>query len=299
MEKRLRTLLEQIYQEEYAEATHNDAEAEEARQAGDISRAFDLTIRLRFADVCWALERWSEARHWYRHTAHILLKRRAWHARHSGPDYPLDELSDWEAPALVKAGHLEAAQQYLEQAVAYWQTQPESQLVLARLGLYAAQAQMPHLAPLALEAVAVRQELLVGGNATARRVRTLLHYEPAQVALLLGRWDELQTRLEPLTEAERLLHGRRILTFPRPLQQALLAAARGLDQMLAMRHNRVELEAGRAAATTAFEQAMLDFYTFNGDIDHHTYFMRLNTRLADDLAAQRLLNPNPFTTEEA
>jgi hypothetical protein len=51
------------------------------------------------------------------------------------------------------------------------------------------------------------------------------------------------------------------------------------------------------ASRRAFEEAMLHFARFSGRLDHNVYFMRLNTRLVDDIAAGRPPEPNPFATD--
>lgn len=137
----------------------NDADAERAREAGNMARYHDLRVHERLPDSYWALGRWELARTWYRHNAEARLEGRAWHEAHSGPDYPIDELSDREAVTLVKAGRLRDAGPALERAAVYWRTQPGSELVLAELALHGAQIGRDDLTTDAVLAGEARREL--------------------------------------------------------------------------------------------------------------------------------------------
>src|SRR5262245_34310901 len=106
MNDELNQLLQSDYRSGIEAQIAADAAAETARRAGRIDEYFDRSLHLQLPDTCWALERWDEARHWYRHNAGILMEKRAWHAEYPDPEYPTDELSDWEATTLVKAGRL-------------------------------------------------------------------------------------------------------------------------------------------------------------------------------------------------
>jgi hypothetical protein len=271
----MRTELERLLAEDLAWQARNEAEAEEARAAGDLARYHDLRVHERLPDTCWALGRWHDARRWYRHNAEARLGGREWHVRNSGPTYPIDELSDREAVALVKGGMLDAAGPALERALTYWRSEPASSLVLGELGLHAAQAGRADLAGDAALAREARKEL---SNDPERS--ELLAYEPAQVAVLLGRQDEARHELERLEEAERLEP-----ILPDPLQDALLAALRGL---------RALVDGDPGDAQQAFEAAMERFYAFTGQLDANVYFMRLNWRMAADLADGRKPDPNPL-----
>ena len=276
-----------------AQAADDDA-AEPARHAGEMDRYFDLSLHLQLPDTCWAMEKWDEARHWYRHNARILMEKRAWHAEHADPDYPTEELSDWEAVTFIKAGHLDEGREHVHRAVSYWQREPASNLVLTALALHAAQAGVPELSKHVSSIVEARLELPGEPDKEARRARELLHYEPAQVSLLLGQWDDLQKHLRQLGEAERLIQGKPEAAFPNPLQQALVSAFRGLTALASLHAGEIDRETGRQTARQAFEDALSNFYQFSGRPDYNVYFMRLNTRFADEMAAGLPINPNPF-----
>lgn len=289
-------LLERDHAEDIDWQGRNEAEAERARRAGDMAVYLDLSLHLRLPDDCWALERYAEARRWYRHNARILTETLAWRGAHSGPDYPLEELFDLEAQTLARAGELRAAGPALERALTYWRDRAGGRLIVSALSLHAAQLGLPQLTQGATEAIAARAELPGAGSAAQQRLRAQLAYETAQVQLLLGNRDELAQALEPINAAIAKL-GRRAV-FDEPLQIALCAAGRGMRRLLVLWRGDIDPAKGRAAARADFEEAMAGFYLFQGAVDHNVYFMRLNTLLADDLAAGRQPNPNPFAGDD-
>lgn len=295
MTDELRSLLESAYQQGIKARIEDDAEALSARESGDMSTYFDLSLRRRLADVCWSLEKWDEASQLYRRNAQILAERRAW--RSKKPELDTSGISDWEAVTSVKAGDLETGRAQLRQAIDHWKGQQGSELTLSELGLHAAQAQSLDLAHYATSVVAARLELSGGTSEAATQARRLLHYEPVQIALLLGRWDQFGQEIEQLNEAERLVKKSRELVFPEPLQLALLAACRGFRAIASVHGGGSSRDRGRNTARQAFEEAMLHFYRFNGQVSWDLYFMRLNTRLVDEAAAGRPLNPNPFADD--
>jgi hypothetical protein len=294
MNEELKELLETAYQYEITAQTEDDAEAEVARKAGAMAAYFDLALHLTLPDTCWVLGKWEEAKRWYRHNAKLIVEKRAWHAQHSGPDYPIEAMSDFEAGTLIKAGDLNRGREYLARAFEHWLNQPANHLVLSKLGLHAAQIGLPELAPHALSIIGARQALPGGGSKTAKQGRKALHYEPGQVDLMLGRWDRFEQDMKALDEAERLVTSSTTLAFPEPLQDALLSESRGLRALANMHTGALEPEVGQKEARQAFEEAMLYFYGFSGAVDWNLYFMRLNTRFADELAAGQPINPNPF-----
>jgi hypothetical protein len=297
MIEELKQLLQGDYQYAVEAQIADDAEAEAARKAGQMPTYFDLALHLQLADACWALEKWDEAKHWYRHNARVLMERRAWRTEYGGPEAQTEGISDWEASTLIKAGDLEHGRDRLQRAIDYWRSQPDSELRLTGLGLHAAQAGLPELATCVLSIIDARQQLPGSSSQAATRARKLLHYEPAQVSLMLGRWDEFQRDIVALAEGERLVAGKTELAFPEPLQDALVAASRGLRALASIYTGETEPTEGQEGARQAFEEAMLNFYRFSGQIDWDLYFMRLNTRFAAELAAGQPLNPNPFADD--
>lgn len=290
----LRQVLLTDYQYAIDAQVEDEAEAKSARKAGDMPEFFDLSLHMELADLCWALEKWDEARHWYRHNANVLKERRLWRAENLGPEAQTDGISDWEASTFIKAGDLEAGREYLRRAITYWQQQPNPELKLTEMGLHAAQAGIPELATYVSSVIAARQELPGGSDMAAKQARKTLHYEPAEVNLLLGRWDGLRAEIKILKEGQSLAEASPGVVFPEPLQTALAAASRGLVLLVALHAQELEPEPGRQAAKQAFEEAMLNFYRFSGHIDWDIYFMRLNSRLADDLADGKTPNVTPF-----
>jgi hypothetical protein len=129
--------------------------------------------------------------------------------------------------------------------------------------------------------IAARQELPGEAGEAASQARELLHYEPVEANLLLGRWDDVLTEIEALKQGQRLVEGSAGLAFPEPMQTALVAASHGLQVLVSLHAGAIEPEAGRLAARQAFEEAMLNFYRFSGQIDWDLYF---RCTLADDLA---------------
>ena len=293
MNEELKQLLETAYGYEIAAQTEDDAEAEVARKAGAMEAYFDLSMHLTLPDTCWALEKWDEAKHWYRHNAKVIVEKRQWHAQHSGPDYPIEAMLDLEAMTIVKAGDLDQGREYIRRAIEHWLKKPGNQLVLTKLGLHAAQAGMDDLAQHALAVIEARQAL--PGAKEAEQARKSLHYEPAQVNLMLGRWNEFEQDVKALELVAQQVAGSGTLVFPEPLQVALLAASRGFRALLNIRTGDAEVQ--RQNARTAFEEAMLNFYKFSGRVEWNLYFMRLNTRFADELAVGQQIKVNPFTDE--
>lgn len=294
MNRDLKNILHEIYQEDLQWQVRNQAEAEQSRKDGDMVNYFDLAFHQRLPDTCWALEHWEESRRWYRHNAQILTERRKWQTAHTGPDYPQDELSDWEATTLVKAGLLESAKLAIERAVRYWQSQPDSRLILTKLGLHAAQIGITKYKQQALSVIQIRKEFTGNSSKEAGLIRENLHYELAQYALLLQQWDEYAKYLDELEKAVMLIERQKLQVYQSPEQEALMAGANGLIALNNLRVSREERDAIRSKAKSAFEDAMLQFYKMDGQIDWNIYFMRLNTCMVDDFFAGRLPDPNPF-----
>lgn len=289
MNAELRKALQTDYRDA-AEAQVEDAEeAESARQSGDMPEYFDLMRCLQLADLCWALEKWGEAKRWYRHNAQILNDQRAWFAQRGEP---LEFSADWEAISLIKAGELEAGSERLRAAVEHEIGRDDTQIVLTELGLHAAQAGVAELTKHVELMVQARAMLPGGSSQAAHRARGVLHYEPAQVALLMGRWDDFAKEVATFAAGAALVQEGKDIAFPEPMQNALIATSAGFQALLSLRGS--PSEPVRQKARKAFEDAMLQFHRFGGQWDHDTYFMRLNTRMADDLAAGRTPNANPF-----
>lgn len=297
MNEALKEVLQTNYQYGIEAQNADAAEAEIALQAGDMPYYFDLKINLDLADTCWALERWDEAKYLYRHNARVMLEQRNWHMEHSDPEYPIEVTSDWMSSTFIKAGDLKIGRKLLERAITYWKDESNSQLVLTKLGLHAAQADLAELAKYAFCIIDARQELPGGTGSNVERSRTLLHYEPAQVSLLLGQWDKFLEQTKVLLQGAQLVEGSPGLAFPSPMQDALVAASCGFQTLALLHMREIEPEKGRELARQAFEEAMLHFYRFSGQVDWNLYFMRLNTRFADELASGQTLNPNPFSSD--
>jgi len=294
MNKELKTILEAEYQEDISWQLKNEAQAKRARQTGNEAEYFDFAFHERLPDTCWALERWDESRHWYLHNALILTAAREWHKLHSEPDFPIEQFLDREATTHIKAGKLAEGRELLKKAIAYWKKEVEPELVLSELCLHAAQAGLSRLAHHASAAVEARKLLGVEKSKAAKRIRELLQYEAAEAALLLGQWDQLESSLDTVAEVEQLIKKHSINALPKFLQQALLDSIRGLRVLFEMKSGRTDLNSGKADARVFFEDAMLGFYKFMGGTDWNTYFMRLNTRLAENLADGRAIDANPF-----
>src|SRR4051812_9064538 len=114
MNPKLKTILDRDYRDDSSWQRKNEAAAERSKRTGDERGYFDLALHLRLPDTCWALERWDESSKWYRHNAGVLVARRKWHAQHSGPDYPHDQLLDREATTHIKAGKLADGRELLK-----------------------------------------------------------------------------------------------------------------------------------------------------------------------------------------
>jgi len=292
-QKALRRILETQYRHDAEWAERNQAEAEEARRNGDVEGYLTLARHGRLPDTCWALELWDEARSAYRHNAAVLTERRGLLER-SDPEELIDELIDEEAATLVKAGHLERGRVCLERAMDHFGDDPDWEVIRAELGLYAAQAGRRDLARHAGEALEARAELSEQSSREARLVVGSLQYESAQAAVLLGDWERAREELERAARVQEIVEQRPGRAFDPSLEEAIAAALRGLSELALLRERRGDAGSARAH----FEAAMLAFYRFEDSTDVNTYFLRLNTRLADDLAAGREPDPNPFAERE-
>jgi hypothetical protein len=276
LQRRLEGLLDEL-REGRVEA---DRDAERAREEGNLAGHYDLSLDMELPEALWALERWDEACARYRRNADMLSSLRELHLSRD-PEYPVDELSHWEAATLIKAGRLGAGRKRLAEAVAYWSAEPHQELKLAELALHGAQAGMPELKPLVDGAAAARAELPGEGE------RDLLRYEPAEAALLLGDREGAREAVEAAAPAELVARERPGYLFPAPLDRALADAIGGLRELLALGPG-----GDSRPAVEAFEEAMLGFLEFGG-LDWNVYFMRLDARLATDVEAGRQPDPNP------
>jgi len=294
MNEALNLALAAMYSEDCAWQRRNDAEAAKQKARGNEVAAIDLRLHRRLPDTCWALGRWQEARRWYRHNAALLAERRVWHAAHSGPDYPHDELSDWEVITSVKAGLLDEARVQLGRAIAYWQPQPDSAPTLVELGLHAAQIGDERWRGLLDALVDARADQLLDSGAGARREGRMLSYEPLQVGLLLSQWELITAQLQAGAGLRRAAQQGARMLFAEPLQQASLRAIAGIEELLKLQTGAVGGDV--AQARLQFEAAAAHFFELNASPDPAVYFMRLNTLLADDIAAGRALDPNPFAS---
>jgi hypothetical protein len=289
MKAELRNALQAEYRVAAQAQVEEADEAQAARKSGDMPEYFDLMRCLLLADLCWALEKWDDAKRWYRHNARILGEQREWFAKRGEPR---ELRTDWEATSLVKAGEIESGRERLRAAVEQELKADDSQIVLTELGLHSAQVGLPELTRHVDLIVEARAMLPGGSGEAAQRARRVLHYEPAQVALLMGRWDDFSKEVATLADAAALVKGKKASAFPAHLQKALVATSAGFQLLLSLRQS--PSEPVRQRAREAFEEAILQFYRFGGQWDHDTYFMRLNTRITDDLAAGRSPNVNPF-----
>lgn len=288
MNAELRSVLQADYRDSVDAQVEDFEAAESAHKSGDMPDYFDLKLCLQLAELSWALEKWDDAKRWYRHNAQILKDQREWFAKR-GEQRELR--SDWEANSLVKGGELGSAREPLEIAIEHQLSRDGSQILLTELGLHAAQAQIGELAKHVNSMVEARAMLAGGNSKAAQHARELLHYEPSQAALLMGRWDDLAKEVASFAKGAALVRDGET-AFPEFMQNALVAACAGFQALLSLRSS--PSEPLRQQARKAFEEAMLQFYRFSGQTDYDTYFMRLNTRIADDLAAGRAPNANPF-----
>lgn len=291
--------LERVLQIDYEYAI--EAQKEDSRAANDalgkreMERYFDLSLYFQLADICWALEKWDEARYWYQHNAKIISEKCAWHIENSKNDYPIDAISDWEVNTLIRAGYLDFVKVHLERAIEYWRDQPNNQLVLAMLGLHAAQIGLNEKKTYIHAIVEARRELPGGSGEVIKKARELLHYEFAQRSLLLGLWNEFEVEVNKMQEGVELIQNSPELVFPHSIQNALIAAYNGFQALIVLKSGRSGAEESYQIAIKAFEEAMLGFYQFSGYVDSNLYFMRLNTLFACELKEKVPLNPNPFS----
>lgn len=297
MNKELAEILLAVYQDAKVAQEQDEAESYQAKEDGDMGWYYDLTIYIELADSCWALEKWEEAKQWYRHNARMTLEKRAWLSSNAPASYPFDATIHWEAATFTKAGELQLAREHIKKAIDHLVNTGRDQLALAGLALHAAQLDLPELSTHIREVIDARLELPGNTDLAITQARQQLHYEPAQVSLLLGKWEEFEKQTASFATAAQQVQNRPNEAFPEPLQAALVNASLGLSTLSALRAGTIDPETGRTTAHKAFENAMVGFYQFSGYLDVNTYFMRLNTRFADELALGKAINPNPFADE--
>lgn len=294
MNTKLKTTLMALYQEDQAWQIRNSDEAAKFYEAKNFTAYLDLSLHLRLPDTCWALGKWDEAYYWYRHNANIFTEYQNLYKANNQSNQSSYELIDCKATTFIKAGFLDTGYHYLEDAIVYWQNQSEPQLVLSQLGLHAAQIganQFSHFATLAAEA---RQILPGPLYKPAKRIRSILHYEPSQVALLQQNWQTFEYETEKINEIKSLLEVVTEPVFPIHLHNALFAAIQGLYHVSSLHKASEPKNDLYLNAKNAFEQAMFEFYNFSGYLDWNVYFMRLNISLIDDIMESRKLLLNPF-----
>ena len=252
-------------------------EAEAAFLAGHMPVYFDLNINIQLADVCWALEKWDEARHWYEHNAQFMMKRRMWHINYSNPDYPLDINADWEAATLVKAGHNTSAKESIQKALHYWVSQPLSKEIIIQLALHAAQIGLKDLAELSILNVKVDK---------GDEVFNLeLQFVSIEILFLMQQWTEFHNALIPFQDAVHKMENGKLST--EILYSALMEVSEGFNALDLLQTGKHESEGLVEKAKKSFENAMFHFYLYTGLLSGYVYFMRLNARFADEHAVKK------------
>lgn len=292
MQQDLRDLLEAQYREDIEMQRANDEDVQRARRSGDQVEVLQKSLHLRLPDTCWALEKWDEARRWYRLNAQVWVDQRAFYA--SDPTYPHDEALDWEAEALVKAGDLSRGLDFIRRAVQHLEGDESAGIIRSRLALFATQTGDSSFESLIGEVVEAREWFATGKSGSARKARESLHYEFAQAALMQSRWADFERHVSVLSEGRNLVAAADDMAYEPALQAALVAAAEGLEVLAKLRSNPTHARELADRGKARFEDAMLEFIDILGAADHHTYFMRLNTRLIDDLLNGREMNFNPY-----
>jgi len=292
MNNELKEILEENYQYAIDAQKEDMAEAEQSAEDGIMERYFDLSLCLQLADCCWALEKWDEAKKWYRHNSRIFRERRDWFTEKEKQD-SINALLDWETITYVRAGELETGKAMLSQAIEFFKEGSGNELILSTLGMHAAQTGMNELSVYVDSAVDARKQLQRENNPEILKKIEPLHYEPAMAMLLSGKWDEFLSHVEKLKEAKKFMTGNPQLVFPPDLQKALLSGSDGLIAIGAI-YQAQHKDDLSANAVQAFEEAMLNFYRFSAQIDADMYFMRLASRFAGELKEHKKINPNPF-----
>ncbi len=279
MTAEFKKILDEIYF--YAgEAQHEDIkEAETAFIAGNMPVYFDLNINIQLADVCWALEKWDEAKQWYEHNAQLMMKRRMWHLKFSEPDYPLDINADWEAATLVKAGHHNSATESIEKALSYWALQPSSQEIIIQLALHAAQIGLKNLA---------ENTILNLKDNNGNAVNELeLQFVKLEILLLMQQWTEFHDSLKPFQEAVRQYRNKDLSDDS--ILQSLFEVSSGFDALDSLRVSPMDDKTLVEKAKFSFENAMFHFYNYTGYVGGYVYFMRLNARIAEEYWGKKVL----------
>ena len=296
MNEELKANLESIYQYALEAQEADREEAANAMKEGQMATYFDLSLCLQLADTCWALEKWEEADKWYKHNAKIFEERRKWYTENNKNRSSLDELLDWEATTLVKAGMLDAGKERLKEAINFFKRREGKEIVLTVLGLHAAQAGIKELLVDTATVIAIREELPGINDPVAVKARKQLHYELAEAALLSGNTKAFTGEAAKLYDAATPVKLKPGTAYPVPVQDALIAAAEGMQILASLLSGDAD-QAAADKAKQSFEKAMLDFFRFSDLVDHDLYFMRLNTLLVDQVMSGKTIDPNPFSVK--
>jgi len=125
-----------------------------------------------------------------------------------------------------------------------------------------------------------------------RRAKELIHSEPAEVAFLLGDYEQCALELEKVFEGERLLREVGEPLYDDRGEEAVFATAWGLRAILDILEGKGEREALFKQAVSHLEEAML--VACKAGEHKLTYFLRLYTLMGLDILEGRAPNPNPF-----
>lgn len=287
MISQLKTILEEIYF--YAvEARQEDVkEAESAFTSGNMPLYFDLNINLQLADVCWALEKWDEAKYWYEHNAQMMMKRRNWHKKFSEPEYPVDINADWEASTFIKAGHLQTGIDTVQKALHYWEKQPSPNDVLVQLILLAAQIGLKEFSLQCLERLS---------SIKSNGINELeINFVKLQVLLLTSQWNEFQPELIHFDDTIQKSQNDNLSN--ETINMAFSEASAGFKALARLQTGEGISTDNVQIAGNSFENAMIYFYKHTGLVSGYVYFMRLNTRFTEALASGNLIKPLPFSID--
>ncbi len=275
---------------------------EEALREGDMLGYFSWREEWRLPDIYWALERYGEAKQWYRHNAQNFIESRQWEEAHldeinadlqrKGYDFEHSMgVSPREAATFVKAGMMERGREFLRRAYEYEKERAgAASAAMRRLALQAAQVGMKDLADRAMtldkEGRGPAPEPKEIGQTWDEVVSSTWD---AEKAFLLGDYQVCEHELEKVLGREQFLHSAGEVDTEGELFFATAYGLRAVLDMLGEREGKGTLY---KKAVEHLEQAM--HLCLRVAFDEELYFLRLYTLMGLDILEGRTPNPNPF-----
>lgn len=273
-------------------------ESESAKQRSDtelyLTRRMDGSKSL--GDYHWLLGEQDMARHWYRILAETLLESYRWFPIHA-PAVPIDSMLPYDAIAIVEAGMMEQAREFL---VRSHHKQLErgarmDQNDMRAIGLAAAQIGFTELVP-AVEYYIDAQRRMLSATAARRRdaFALFLRHVWVQAYFLLGDYGACRVELAKVLEAEERVREQKVKIYDSSLAaQVQFEMAHGLEAVIDLVEGEGDRRELERRAKAHLGKAVQISYRLEY-IMYETYLKRLYLYMAQDAIEGRKPNPNPF-----